>query len=159
MKHGRSVCLIAGLLLLAQAAPLHADQAPVSNPPSDPLAAALADNSLPNREGGVPPQCYTRTGARSNPCWVCHTQKNGRNLMDDWELQAKYDFSAVGKTNHWSNLFKDRRPAIARISDAQALDYIRQDNYTPLRNVHQLLEDSVTALKASGRVYRDGRAG
>jgi len=121
------------LLLLAQAAPLRADPLPASHPASDPLAAALADNSLPNREGGVPPQCYTRTGARSNPCWVCHTQKNGRNLMDDWQLQARYDFSQVGKTNHWSNLFKDRRPDIARIGDAQVLDYIRQDNYTPLR--------------------------
>jgi hypothetical protein len=102
-------------------------------PEPDPLAAARADNSLPNREGGVPPQCYTRTGAHSNPCWACHTQRNGRNLLDDWGLQAKYQFSAVGMTNHWTNLFKDRRAAIAGISDAQALAYIRRDNYTALR--------------------------
>lgn len=118
-----------GLSLLAAAAAL-AD-APAA--PSDPLAAALADRSLPNREGGVPPQCYTNTGTRSNPCWVCHTGSNGRNQMNDWELQARYEFSDVGRTNHWSNLFVDRSAALARIGDAQVLDYIRQDNYTPLR--------------------------
>ena len=129
IRHMISRTLRAALLLPALGI-AHAE-APAAA--TDPLAAALADNSLPNREGGVPPQCYTRTGARSNPCWVCHTQKNGRNLMDDWGLQAKYEFSPVGMTNHWTNLFKDRRAAIARISDEQALAYIRQDNYTPLR--------------------------
>ena len=99
----------------------------------DPLATALADNRLTNREGTIPPQCYTKTGAYSNPCWACHTTRNGRNLKDDWEFQAKYEFSDTGRENHWTNLFKDRRTDIAAISDAKALVWIREDNYSALR--------------------------
>lgn len=99
----------------------------------DPFAAAAAEGLIHNVEAGVPPQCYTKTGGDSNPCWTCHTTSNGRNRTDDWELQARYDFSDSAKTNHWTNLFVDRRPGIARISDAQALAYIRQDNYSALR--------------------------
>jgi hypothetical protein len=47
-------------------------------------------------------------------------------------LQEEYAFSGFALTNRWSNLFKDRRAEAAKISDAQAISYIRQDNYTPL---------------------------
>ena len=99
----------------------------------NPLAAAAAEGLIGNVEAGVPPQCYTKTGARSNPCWTCHTSRNGRNQTDDWRLQQRYDFSDLGRTNHWTNLFQDRRAAIAGIDDAAALAYIRQDNYSALR--------------------------
>lgn len=36
-------------------------------------------------------------------------------------------------TNHWENLFADRSAVIEGISDAEILAYIREDNYTPLR--------------------------
>lgn len=107
----------------------------------DPLAAAAAEKLIGNVEAGVPPQCYTKTGARSNPCWTCHTGRNGRNQTDDWSLQQRYDFSELGRSNHWSNLFRDRRSAIAGIGDAQALAYIRQDNYSALRPALQAHAD------------------
>ena len=124
-------------LLLAAASPLASAQAPPASPVSatayDPLSAAAAEKLIGNVEAGVPPQCYTRTGANSNPCWTCHTSRNGRNQTDDWRLQQRYDFSDLGRTNHWTNLFQDRRAAIAGIGDAEALSYIRQDNYAALR--------------------------
>jgi hypothetical protein len=100
----------------------------------DPLAySRQIGNWLENRDAEVPPQCYTRTGASSNPCWTCHTSANGRNQFNDWDLQKKYEFASAALTNHWTNLFKDRRADIAKISDAQLLDYIRRDNYRALR--------------------------
>lgn len=100
----------------------------------DPLAQAIASTGhIANPEAVIPPQCYTKTDGRSNPCWVCHTEKSGRNALNDADLQEKYAFSDEGKTNHWRNLFTDRRAAVAQISDAQALAYVRADNYGPLR--------------------------
>lgn len=100
----------------------------------DPLVVARKSvGQVKNQEAVIPVQCYTKTDGVSNPCWTCHTDRNGLNEMEDWELQVEYAFSDVGKTNHWSNLFKDRRQEMAGISDAAALNYIRQDNYTPLR--------------------------
>lgn len=114
-----------------------------ANPPYDPLAAARAAASrrIGNVEARVPPQCYTRTEGVSNPCWVCHTRSHGRNRSDDWALQERYRFTALAATNHWLNLFVDRRPAIAGISDGRMLDYVRQDNYTPLRAAMAQQED------------------
>lgn len=100
----------------------------------DPLAQArAAGESLKNPYAVVPSQCYTKTDGVSNPCWTCHTSKNGSNALDDAHLQEEYKFSDRGMTNPWTNLFKDRRAVIAGISDEQALDWIRQDNYRPLR--------------------------
>ncbi|WP_084182751.1 hypothetical protein [Nevskia soli] len=124
-------------MLLAVASPLAPAQTPPASPAGaaayDPFSAAAAEKLIGNVEAGVPPQCYTRTGANSNPCWTCHTSRNGRNQTDDWRLQQRYDFSDLGRTNHWTNLFQDRRAAIAGIGDAEALAYIRQDNYAALR--------------------------
>jgi hypothetical protein len=100
----------------------------------DPLAMAIASiGKTQNREAVIPPQCYTKTEGVSNPCWTCHTVTRFPNAMTDWELQAEYAFSDVGLTNHWENLFVDRSQAIAAISDDEILAYIRQDNYSPLR--------------------------
>lgn len=59
-------------------------------------------NTLYNAEAVVPSQCYTRTEARSNPCYVCHQdQIEGReNVMNDADLQEAYSFSETGMTNH-----------------------------------------------------------
>ena len=122
-------------LLLAAALAACGKPPPAAAPAYDPLAAATAAarGRIGNVEAGVPPQCYTRTGTASNPCWVCHTSANGANRADDWELQKRYDFSDLGRTNHWDNLFRDRRPQIAAISDAEILAWVRRDNYAALR--------------------------
>lgn len=87
-----------------------------------------------NAEAPIPPQCYTRTEGRFNPCYVCHQDRvPGReNTMHDGSLQVAYAFSDVGTTNHWKNLFEDRSAAVARISDAEILEWIDQDNYSAL---------------------------
>ncbi len=101
--------------------------------PFDPFAVARANTRVDNLEASIPPQCYTRTGARSNPCYACHTASQAPNAMHDWDLQRSYDFSEVGRTNAWTNLFVDRRAAIAGISDEEVLRYVREDNYEGLR--------------------------
>lgn len=100
----------------------------------DPLAYAGAQGTgAGNLEAPVPPMCYTATGGASNPCWVCHTRGAGRNSLDDADLQASYGFSETALTNHWRNLFVDRRPFIAGVSDDEILRWVRTDNYAPLR--------------------------
>lgn len=99
-----------------------------------PLAfAAKTLGQVDNLEAAIPPMCYTATGGASNPCWACHTRGVGRNTLDDSNLQEKYAFSEVAKTNHWTNLFADRGPFIARTSDDEILAWVRVDNYGPLR--------------------------
>lgn len=100
----------------------------------DPLAYARARRGqVENLEAGIPPPCYTATGPDSNPCWTCHTDSQAPNGMADWRLQQAYAFSEVGLHNRWSNLFVDRRPAIAAERDEDILAYVRVDNYGPLR--------------------------
>ena len=87
-----------------------------------------------NREGIIPPQCYTRTEGRFNPCYVCHQDAipNRENVMNDGDLQIAYSFSDKGMRNHWLNLFEDRRQKIAHISDEEILAWVNQDNYSEL---------------------------
>lgn len=93
-----------------------------------------------NREAIVPPQCYTRTNAQYNPCYVCHQDRipERENVMDDKDLQRAYSFSEVGMRNHWQNLFEDRTKRVAQISDAEIIAYINQNNYSELAaRLHQ----------------------
>ena len=108
---------------------------------SNPLPEVHPVRTAYNHEAIIPPQCYTQTQGRFNPCYVCHQAAlPGReNQMDDQDLQEAYSFSDVGMTNHWQNLFEDRRVAIGAISDAEILEWIDQDNYTPLQ---QRLEEA-----------------
>ena len=87
-----------------------------------------------NREAVVPPQCYTRTESRHNPCYVCHQDAiDGReNVMNDADLQKDYSFSDLGMKNHWHNLFEDRSDRVDEISDDEILRYINGDNYSEL---------------------------
>jgi hypothetical protein len=99
----------------------------------DPLATARASiGKTVNLEASVPPQCYTKTGATSNPCWTCHTPSRGLNAANDWELQREYAFSDFALENRWSNLFLDRREPIEKISDGEILAWIRTDNHSAL---------------------------
>ncbi|PRQ05733.1 hypothetical protein ENSA5_00530 [Enhygromyxa salina] len=107
---------------------------PEPEPPYDPLATARAAlGKLDNLEATIPPQCYTKTDGHANPCWVCHAPSRFPNAMVDWDLQRTYDFSDEAKTNYWTNLFEDRRAAVAAITNAEILAWIQADNYTPLR--------------------------
>ncbi len=92
-------------------------------------------NQFYNLEAPIPPQCYTRTEGKFNPCFTCHQTYPDRsrpNDMDDGFLQGDYDFSDIGVSNHWLNLFVDRTEQIAQINDEQILSYIDQDNYAGL---------------------------
>lgn len=104
---------------------------PRESPPA--AAPAPAATALANPEAPIPAQCYTRTEGRANPCWTCHTSRNGRNLKGDWGLQEQYAFSEAGLVNHWTNLHADRRAEAARIGDAEIRAWVGQDNYSALR--------------------------
>jgi hypothetical protein len=109
----------------------------------DPLAFAR-ERGVPkdtNWEATVVPACYTKTDGVSNPCWVCHTVGIAPNDLVDKDLQAEYAFSDVALSNHWANLFEDRRESAAAITDAEARTWLAGDNYTALRDVLARGED------------------
>lgn len=159
----RFIHSLSGLLLLAIA--------PVAGPAAATEWDLSYKRAFTNPEAVIPPQCYTRTEGRFNPCYTCHQAEipgEGRaNLMDDGHLQGAYAFSEIGLKNHWTNLFVDRRAAVAAISDAEILAYVAQDNYTPLVETLRArgfrgwmpdladLADPARAFDAQGRA-RDG---
>lgn len=100
-----------------------------------PAKAWLAHNEIYNPEAVIPPQCYTKTEGQNNPCYACHQsypRASGRpNTMSDGQLQGNYEFSDVGLTNSWKNLFIDRSEMIAQVSDDEIKAWITQDNYSP----------------------------
>lgn len=97
-----------------------------------PAQQPVGTEDFHNPEPTIPAQCYTATDGLHNPCWACHTSLNGLNHKGDWVLQRAYAFSPAGSHNHWDNLFRDLRNAIAAISDEEIISWIRQDNYTHL---------------------------
>lgn len=109
-------------------------RAAAAAPGYDPLARANASYGLiVNREAVIPPQCYTKTEGVSNPCYTCHVDTHFPNLMGDADLQREYSFSDAGRENHWTNLFVDRSAQMTAIPEAAALAYVREDNYSALR--------------------------
>lgn len=86
-----------------------------------------------NRGVYVTSQCYTKTqdenGGVHNPCFSCHINSKEPNYINDADLQEAYDFSEYTKVNRFTNLFKDRTEAVAKISDEEILHYVREDNY------------------------------
>jgi len=99
-----------------------------------PALAYIAHNEVYNPESVIPPQCYTKTEGTNNPCYACHQSYDGNekrpNQMGDGTLQGNYEFSDVGLTNSWKNLFIDRSQLIATISDEDIARYVSQDNYS-----------------------------
>lgn len=98
-----------------------------------PAIAYLEHNERYNPESVIPPQCYTKTDGVNNPCYVCHQTSldaNNPNIMNDGGLQGNYEFSDVGLTNSWKNLFKDRTEAIKAISDEEIQSWVNADNYS-----------------------------
>jgi len=98
-----------------------------------PALAYIEHNEVYNPESVIPPQCYTKTEGINNPCYACHQSYDAMekrpNQMGDGTLQGNYEFSDVGLTNSWKNLFIDRTSLIAGIDDATIQKYIAQDNY------------------------------
>ena len=103
-----------------------------------PALAYIEHNEVYNPESVIPPQCYTKTEGVNNPCYACHqsydSMEKRPNQMGDGTLQGNYEFSDVGLTNSWKNLFIDRTSLIAGIDDATIKKYIEQDNYTASLN-------------------------
>lgn len=101
------------------------------------IEASYKYRNLNNPAPYIPPQCYTVTkdknGKVHNPCYACHTASTRPNYVDDGELQLVHAFSLDPRTNHWLNLFKDRRHAMAAISDDEIRQYIRRSNYFDLQ--------------------------
>lgn len=96
-----------------------------------------------NKEGVIPPQCYTKHEGKYNPCMTCHQNYeygSRPNYMFDGGLQSAYDFSDYGFTNRWINLFEDRTERITAIHDDSVITYVDQDNYSPL--IKELEENS-----------------
>ena len=92
---------------------------------------------MQNPAAYIPPQCYTKTvdesgatkGREHNPCFACHNAGLAPNFVNDADLQTTYTMPEFARTNQWKNLFVDRTDAIAAVSDAQILAYVRTDNY------------------------------
>lgn len=127
---------------------------PVSYPYKEgddiPALAYIEHNEVYNPESVIPPQCYTKTEGVNNPCYACHqsydaTEKRP-NQMGDGTLQGNYEFSDVGLTNSWKNLFIDRTALIATISDDVIKKYVEQDNYTAAIN-NETLPDYMQVMQ------------
>lgn len=117
-----------------------------------------------NDIANIPPQCFTRTqdqaGARvQNPCYVCHAEAPEPNQQSQPENQLSYAFpllrSAAKVRNDWTNLFTDRRSAIAAIDDQAMLQYVRQDNYRVQARID--LAERLRRLPRRWDVDGDGR--
>lgn len=97
----------------------------------------VSNERIFNNEATVPPQCYTKTEGRHNPCYTCHQMydRRGRdrlNQLDDGSLQGGYAFSDEGLTNHYTNLFIDRTHWLEAIDDDDIQTYVTTENYSKL---------------------------
>jgi len=106
----------------------------------DLIVIPTANGSL-NEEAPIPPQCYTKTQGKHNPCYTCHQtyqqaeNNNDRtNLRNDGANQGIYNFSDEGEINSWKNLFVNRHKWIEQITNEQISEYVDQDNYSQLSN-------------------------
>jgi len=102
------------------------------------IVTPTANGSL-NEEAPIPPQCYTKTDGKHNPCYTCHQtyqqpKKNNyrTNLRNDGVNQGIYNFSDEGESNSWKNLFVNRRKWLKKITNKQISEYVDQDNYSNL---------------------------
>ncbi len=132
-----TVCFNTGCDQQSQAPLLNSAQANSGFTPEYSPQAYIQHGEIYNPEAVIPPQCYTKTEGKNNPCYICHqsySDRNRPNMMNDGFLQGAYDFSDIGNTNRWANLFKNRRAEIEGISDEFMRRYINQDNYTALAN-------------------------
>ncbi|MAZ66124.1 MAG: hypothetical protein CMF25_03350 [Kangiellaceae bacterium] len=130
-----------------QNSPVQDSTAKETSPSSEmtdfPATAYIEHDEVYNPESVIPPQCYTKTNGEKNPCYACHQtyskSEQRPNIMDDGQLQGEYQFSDLGMTNHWKNLFVDRSKLITDISDDWITRWVNQDNYSDF--IRQLESD------------------
>jgi hypothetical protein len=104
----------------------------------------ITNERIFNDEASIPPQCYTRTEQKYNPCYTCHQlyDRKGEdrlNQLDDGSIQGSYIFSDIGVTNHWSNLFEDRSQWLKDVDDQSIRKYVATENY---QSLPKILSDS-----------------
>jgi hypothetical protein len=113
----------------------------------------------------IPPQCFTQVADGpsrrvQNPCYVCHAEATEPNLASQPELQLSYGFpqaqAGFQPRNPWKNVFRDLRPAIARISDAEIRAYVNEDNYVAAAG-HNALAARLVDPPAAWDIDGDGR--
>lgn len=98
----------------------------------------VSNEVITNLEAPIPAQCYTKTENRHNPCYTCHQMYDHSagefrmNELDDGGLQGAYIFSEDGLSNHWKNLFVDRREWLDAVSEETIQHYVNSDNYSAL---------------------------
>lgn len=112
-----------------------------------------------NRAAYIPAQCYTKpkdARGTGNPCYVCHTDSQEPNYLDDAENQLKWAFPEKALTNHWDNLFVDHGSKVAAISDKEIDGYVSQSNYQGLDN-ELILADQLRAVPTSWDANQNGK--
>lgn len=139
-----AVCLVAAVVVAGVT-----DRAGASPAVYDPSEVARAAGRVAaNPWATIPPQCWTETTPDANPCWHCHAPALPPNELADWHLQETITFPAAVTANPWTNLFEDRSAEVAAITDAEALAWVRGDNYAALRRAlaeSPLTESPLTA--------------
>ena len=124
---------------------------------SIPALAYIEHKEVYNPESVIPPQCYTKTEGTNNPCYACHQSYDGSerrpNQMGDGTLQGNYEFSDVGLTNSWKNLFIDRSQLIDTISDEDIARYVSQDNYSTAADLPDAMR--VEGLALADKAFDD----
>ena len=72
---------------------------PYSEGDDIPALAYIEHNEVYNPESVIPPQCYTKTNGKNNPCYACHQSydksENRPNQMGDGTLQGNYTTAFV----------------------------------------------------------------
>jgi hypothetical protein len=125
-----------------------------------PSKVDLGGDALSHRTPYIPPQCYTKTqgepGRTHNPCFVCHQSSRPPNYIDDAAVQLDFAFPRVALRNPWTNLFVDRRQAIAAMPDEETLTYVRQSNYLA-PDGSPLLAKTLQSVPADWDMDRNGR--
>ncbi|RXJ68973.1 hypothetical protein CRV08_05955 [Halarcobacter ebronensis] len=123
----------------------------------------LKNRVLYNPTAYITSQCYTKTVDETNknilhnPCFSCHTKNKEPNYtLGDEELQESYDFPESALKNPWINLFKDRTKEVAKISDEEILNYIREDNYKD-KNGNIILKSKLENLDKSWDSNNNGK--
>ena len=84
---------------------------------------------LTNRVAYIPAQCFTRTSARANPCYTCHTAPEVPNYNEDRELQLRLLLPEPAKKNPWSNVLDPPVLHAPHVADDAVLARVRSSNY------------------------------
>jgi hypothetical protein len=134
-KTSRSIFPLLCLIVLVSACSPAVEEViyPFNEGDEIPAVAYLEHDEVYNPESVIPPQCYTKTEGVNNPCYACHqsydSSEKRPNQMGDGTLQGNYEFSEVGLSNSWKNLFIDRRDMIKKIPNQEIDAWVDEDNY------------------------------